>query len=260
MLLSLYRHIRFGFADFKRSFRLGLLVFSGLFLSQLFNNIFKGLPLISEIVPLFYAVVVGLGIAMVYLAVEPLIRSLRPKKLQTMDILLSGGVFDSRLGKSIINGAFVGFILICVSFLISILGDILSFNITKHIHDFVKIMNVGSPSLAIIRGLLWRVPLVSLTYFVFVPAFLLQLKLKPSVVIILSGLLSTLSIEPLFVLNPNPVSLLMAFITGVILVILFYKNDIVSVIFCVVVVFVVSRIPLFLQSGTHEYFYSGLIG
>lgn len=260
MLLNLYRQIRFGFADFKRSFWLGLLVCVGLILSQVFNNFFKGLPLIPEIVSLLYAVVVGLGIAMLYLAVEPLVRSLWPQKLKTIDILLSGVVFDRLLGKSIINGALVGFILICISFLISILTDLLSLNVTQHIHDFVKIMNVGSPSLAIIRGLLWRVPFVALTYFVFVPAFLLQLKLKPLMAIILSGLLSTLCIEPLFVLNPNPISLLMAFFTGVILVILFYKNDIVSVIFSVAVVFIVLRIPLFLQSGTNEYFYSGFIG
>ncbi len=260
MLLSLYRQIRFGFADFKRSFWLGLLVCAGLILSQVFNNIFKGLPFISEIVPLLYAVVVGLVISMLYLVVEPLIRSLWPQKLQTMDILLSGVVFDSRLGKSIIDGAFVGFMLICISLLIPLAGDLVSLNITLHIHDFAKMMNVEPPSLAIIRGLLWRVPLVVLIYFVFVPAFLLRLKLKPSAVVVLSGLLSTLSIEPLFVLNQNLISLLMAFITGVILVMLLYKKDIVSVIFSVAVVFVVLRIPLFLQSGINEYFYSGLIG
>ncbi|MCK5210811.1 MAG: hypothetical protein KAQ79_22430, partial [Cyclobacteriaceae bacterium] len=260
MLLSLYRQIRFGFADFKRSFWLGLLVFAGLIISQVFNNIFKGLPLISEIIPLLYAVVVGLGISMLYLTVGPLIRSLWPQKIQTMDILLSGVVFDSRLGKSIISGAFVGFLLICIALLIPMLGELASLNITLHIHDFIKMMNVSPPSLAIIRGLLWRVPLVALTYFVFVPAFLSRLKLKPSVVIILSGLLSTLSIEPLFVLNPNPVSFLMAFFTGLILVTLLYKKDIVSVIFSVAVVFVVLRVPLFLQTGTHEYFYSGFIG
>lgn len=260
MLLSLYQQIRFGYADFKRSFWLGLLVCSGLVLSQVFNNIFKGLALNSEIVPLLYAIVVGLGISMLYLTIEPLMRSQWPKKLQTMDILLSGIVFNSRLGKSIITGAFVGLFLVSISLLLSLMGDLVSLSITQHIHDFVKIMNVNPPSLAIIRGLLWRVPLVALIYFVFVPAFLFQLKLKPAVVIIVSGLLSTLSIDPLFVLNPYPISLLMTFITGVTLVILFYKRDIVSLIFSISVVFVVLRIPLFLQSAINEYFYSGLIG
>ncbi len=260
MLWSLYRQIRFGFADFKRSVLFGLFVCTGLILSQVFNSIFKGLPVISEIVPLLYAVVVSLGISMLYLVVEPLIRSQWPKKLQTMDILLSGVVFDSRLGKSIIDGAFVGFILICISLLIPLFGDLVSLNITLHIHDFAKMMNVEPPSLAIIRGLLWRIPFVTLIYFVFIPAFLLRLKLKPPAFVILSGLLSTISIDPLIVLKPNLISLLMAFITGVILVMLLYKKDIVSVIFSVAVVFVVLRIPLFLQSGINEYFYSGLIG
>ncbi len=259
ILWNLYRHIRYGHADFHRAFWLGLLITTGLMVSEVLHQLLSGNPSAFEPLRYLLAIVIGLSIAMIYLAAEPMVRSRCLEKLRSIDLVLSGVLFHRQVGRSILIGFAVGLGLLGLVSATLLLAEFFSFPLVLHIHDLSKILNVKPPFLALLRGLFWRVPMLILVFFMFVPAYLTIRKDRPWRIVFLSALVYAAAWFPLFDFHPIWFQFLFAFVTGMVITRLFLTEGLLAVDVAVAVVFIALRLPPLLSASVPEFLLSGLL-
>jgi serine phosphatase RsbU (regulator of sigma subunit) len=257
---QLYFQVSLGHADFKRAFWLGLWVTGSLIASEILHLIIQGTPIFFEPFRLLLAIIVGFSLAIIYMAAEPVARSFWQDKLESFDLLLSGIVFHKKISPSILWGLVYGLLIFALTSLILICAEIFSLPLSFHIHDFNKILDVRPPIIALLRGLFWRVPILVLVFFFFVPSFLAARKIERKWIVIISGLIFGASMFPIINFHPAGLQVIFAVIIGMMLTWLFISHDLISVIIAVNVIFLSLRIPPLLQSTVPEYFISGLAG
>ena len=198
--------------------------------------------------------------AIIYLAAEPIARSIFPDRLKSIDLILNGVVFDKQITRSIFKGFAVGLILLGMASFLLFLTEIFHFPLVLHVHDFDKILTVNPPILALLRGLLWRVPLFVMVFFFFVPSFLATRGIKPIGILLLSGLIFNGALSPLVNFHPFIIQFLFAVLTGAILTWLFISEGLLATNIAIGVVFLSLRLPPLIRSSAPEFFVSGLVG